>query len=94
MTEKQLIVCVNRRLTLRNPSCAARDSEQLADAIERRCQGLGLPIRVERFLCLGNCENGPNMRLAPAGRFFEHVSEQDVPFIMQEIQRFLAIDDA
>lgn len=69
----EIIVCVNRRANPRQPSCAARGSEQLAAELELRLARLGAKISVTRIRCFGRCAEGPNVRIAPAGRFFRGV---------------------
>ncbi len=77
-----IIVCVNRRFTPGKPSCAARGSEALADALERAVKRRGLDVSVTRLMCLGRCHEGPNARVAPGGRFFRGVTAEDIPEII------------
>jgi (2Fe-2S) ferredoxin len=64
-------------------------SEKIADAIESGLQERGLSLQVERIHCLGECAEGPNLRLAPGGKFFHHVKLADVPAILDEIAALL-----
>jgi (2Fe-2S) ferredoxin len=75
----RILVCINKRLGPAKPSC---DGRALADAIEAEVRARGLAIPVERFVCFGACHEGPNVRLAPGGRFFHRVSAADVPAIV------------
>ena len=86
----RLIVCVNRRLTTRHPSCGARGSEALIEAITRGCGERGLQLGVETVLCLGDCERGPNLRLAPGGPHFHGMTQEDVPRLLDRIEDFMA----
>ncbi len=86
---KKLIVCVNQRVNPGLPSCGARGSEAIAMAIEKDIHDKQLPIELDRTLCLGRCENGPNLRLAPGGKFFYGVCLEDLPDIREEIKAFL-----
>ncbi len=63
------IVCTNRRLG--KPSCRGG---AIADALETALHERGLTIQVQRSVCLGACEQGPNVRIAPGGRFFHQIS--------------------
>ncbi len=67
------------------PACANQGSEALADRLEREIGQRRLPVTVERVYCLGQCTKGPNMRIAPTGRFFHHVSAGDIPAIIDEL---------
>ncbi len=49
---------------------------------------LEVPI-VERE-CLGKCEQGPVMRIAPAGRFFTEINESSLDSIIVELKTFIA----
>lgn len=79
-----LRVCVNQRYSYRRSSCAGRGSKDilllLRDAIALRC----LPLGVEASVCFGYCEQGPNVRLAPGGRFWHAVSAADLPGLLDE----------
>lgn len=63
------IVCTNRRLG--KPSC---HGSAIADALEAALHRRGLTMQVQRSVCLGACEQGPNVRIAPGGRFFHQMS--------------------
>ena len=60
----------------------------LAKQLERQISERQLPITIEFRKCLGQCEKGPNMRLAPSGKFLHNVGEDDVPMILNEIKKF------
>lgn len=72
------MVCINRRLRSDLASCAARDSESLAQAIESAVADRGLNIRVERTVCMGRCDFGPTVRIAPGGAFHLGMGPDDV----------------
>lgn len=83
---KTLIVCVNRRYDSLKPSCAVRGSLDIIKAIEAGISRRGIDIAVERKCCLGQCERGPAMRVAPGGEFFLHVSQDDVERILERLE--------
>lgn len=83
----RLVVCTNRRLTLNNPSCGF-NNEVLAEQLERLILEQQLSTTIEYRGCLGQCEKDPNIRLAPSGKFFHNVREDDLPMIISEIKRF------
>lgn len=80
-----LVVCINRRLSDDKPSCAARGSEsvaaRLSDEIERR----GLTVELRRVYCMGRCEQGPNVRIAPGGNTYKGVSEDDIERLLEDL---------
>lgn len=86
--EKIVTVCVNRRASPETPSCGARGGVEIADALEAAIAAQGLPVRLERFKCLGQCELGPNVKLSPGGEFCHGVSLDDLPQVLQRIAAF------
>jgi len=78
-----VIVCVNRRLGHDKPSCAARGSEAIADALDATLRDTG--VSVVRIKCFGRCAEGPNARIA-GGRFFRGIALADVPAILGALQ--------
>lgn len=81
-----LIVCVNRRFQSDKGSCAEKGSEALADALEKAIADRKINITLERIRCLGECGNGPSMRLAPGGKFFLKVKPDDIVGILGELE--------
>lgn len=61
----QILICVNRRFQGDEPSCAARGSVAIAEAIESGVLARRIDIEVERVLCFGHCHKGPTVKLAP-----------------------------
>ena len=84
MQTKELLICVNQRLTGAKPSCAGRNSEALLNAFVVEAQRRGITLNLRRFMCFGMCERGPNIRISPAGRFFHRVTEADVNAIIDD----------
>ncbi len=64
---KTILICVNRRFKADEPSCAARGSLAIAEAIELGVRDRRIDIAVERFICFGQCTKGPTVKLAPGG---------------------------
>lgn len=88
-----LLVCVNRRLRSDQSSCAARNSEQIADALEAGIKDRKIRIRLERSICMGQCTKGPTVRFAPRGRFNLGTSMDDVPRLLDELQHVCGTAD-
>ena len=80
-----IVVCVNRRFRADQPSCAARGSIAVAEALESGVEERRLAVRVERICCLGECQRGPTVRVAPGGAFFLGVTADDVPGILDSV---------
>lgn len=64
---RTVLVCINRRFRGDQPSCAARGSEAVADAIETGISQRKIDVRLERSICMGQCTKGPTVRFAPGG---------------------------
>jgi len=86
-----LLVCINRRLRSDLASCAARGSEALADAIEAEADRRGLDIQVERVVCMGRCNHGPTVRVAPGGAFHLGLGVEQVPGFLDRLETSLEL---
>jgi (2Fe-2S) ferredoxin len=86
----RLIVCVNRRLGSGQRSCVGSGSLDLISRLEAMLATAGLEVPLVRRECLGRCEQGPVMRIAPAGPFFHEIDEASLGNIVSELRRFLA----
>ncbi len=64
-----LNICVNFRAGDILPSCGARGSRELADALEAGIAERGLALEFKRLHCMGKCHIGPTMKVAPGGPF-------------------------
>lgn len=82
---KTIIVCVNHRSNPNQPSCGARGGTNIADYIEYEVNKNQLQLAVERFYCLGFCERGPNLKIAPEGRFIHGVKIEELPNLIREL---------
>ena len=91
---KKALVCVHQRLTEAKASCGGRGGERIAEQLEEALAREQLDFPVERFICFGQCEEGPNIRLAPGGRFFSRVSPEALPDILLAIRQFLEINNS
>lgn len=84
-----ITVCSKRRANPDVPSCGARGSAEVARCLEQAVAERNLPLRVERFNCLGKCELGPNLKLSPGGSFYHGVSPESIPELLDEISTSL-----
>jgi len=92
---EKILICVNRRFNTDEPSCAARGSFAIAEAIEKGVRDRGIAIEVERFICFGQCTRGPTVKLAP-GDFILGASPDMVPGILDALEAACGVrgDDA
>ena len=86
----RLVACVNQRLGSGQRSCAGSGSLDLIRQIETEIEARGLEIGVVRRECLGKCEQGPAMRIAPGGPFFFEIDSAGLARIVDEHERFAA----
>ena len=90
-----LMICINRRFRADEASCAARGSQAMADALELGIQQRKIDIKIERSVCLGHCQIGPSIRLAPGGRFILGKTIAEVDVLLDELEQLCGhrIDD-
>lgn len=84
----RILVCTHRRLTDQAPSCGEKGAEKLLEALRQRIKEEGLPLEVKPIECLGRCQHGPNLRLAPNGRFYTNVTSSQLAHILTEAMHF------
>jgi NADH:ubiquinone oxidoreductase subunit E len=87
------MVCINRRFRADEVSCAKRGSEALADALEAGIRERRIAIKLERSVCMGHCQTGPTVRLAPGGRFFHGPALSEVADILNELEALCGIHE-
>jgi len=89
-----VMVCINRRFRADEASCAKRGSEALADALESGIDRRRINIKLEHSVCMGHCQTGPTVRLAPGGRFFHGPAMDEVEAILYELEAMCGTHDA
>lgn len=89
---RTLLICVNRRFKSSEPSCAARGSVPVADAIENGIRERRIAIAVERIVCLGQCTKGPTVKLVP-GEFILGTTLEMVPDILDRLEAACGVED-
>ena len=88
---RTVLVCINRRFRGDQPSCAARGSEAVADAIDAGIEARNIKVKLERSICMGQCTKGPTVRFAPGGRFNLGTNLEDVPNMLDELEALCGI---
>ena len=84
----RLVVCVNQRLGSGQRSCVGSGNLEHIARIEAEIESRGLDIPIIRRECLGKCEQGPVMRIAPGGPFFVEITADCLPRILDQLERF------
>jgi (2Fe-2S) ferredoxin len=86
----RLVVCVNKRLGTGQRSCVDSGNLDYIAEIEALIEQAGLDIAIIKRECLGKCEQGPVMRIAPGGRFFTEINQASLPVIVSEMKMLVA----
>jgi len=86
----RLIVCVNERLGSGQRSCVGSGSLDLIGQLEAMLVAENLAVPVVRRECLGRCQQGPVMRIAPAGPFFCEIDVATLDEIVTQLKTFIA----
>jgi len=90
-----VFVCVNDRKGARK-SCADGASPALRLALKERLQEKGLApteVRVSQSLCMGLCDNGPNVVIYPQNIRVSAAGVEDVERIVSIIENLLSAQD-
>lgn len=91
--QKKVVVCIKSR-SGHQPSCGSRGGEAIATALEGLIAQAQLDLKVERFKCLGFCEDGPNLKLSPEGRFIHDLALENLEAHLVELSIFSKADQA
>ncbi len=89
MAEVRLVVCVNERLGPDKKSCGGSGSRDLIKILQQRFKAHNLDVPIIEQVCLGRCEEGISMRIAPGGPFFTQVTELDLKNIQEQLLTFI-----
>ena len=81
-----ILVCVNYR-DGHEKSCAGSGSQALLEAINKKLISKNLDIEVQTLKCFGRCHNGPVLRVAPGGDFFENFSVEQIDKLVDYIMQ-------
>lgn len=72
-SEKKIFICTNYRANDKNPSCGAKGSLVLLEAL--KAKQLSTPI--EEAPCMGRCQHGPNINIIPNGPWLDNLKTDD-----------------
>ena len=90
-----LFVCCNDRNDPSKASCGPSGGVLIQPALKKAIQEAGLKpqVRVSTSKCLGPCGKGPVVMLYPHKIQFSKVTVDDVPAILDEVNRLLGLED-
>ncbi len=72
------------------PSCALRGSKETLLLLRQELALRHLDIAVEEIVCLGQCDHGPALRLAPGGAFHLGATPDKIQEIADWLENELA----
>ncbi|MDH5772468.1 MAG: (2Fe-2S) ferredoxin domain-containing protein [Rhodospirillaceae bacterium] len=79
----KIFVCTNFRSGVHS-SCAARGSKDIFKQLHKLAKQRSPEIVVEQIVCLGRCEEGPNVRIA-GQEIINSVGTDDLPSILDAL---------
>lgn len=82
----RLVVCVNERLGTGQKSCVGSGNLDYITSIRQLIEDHGLNVPIIERACLGKCEQGPIMRIAPGGKFFTEINQSTLTTIIEELK--------
>jgi (2Fe-2S) ferredoxin len=78
-------LCVNFRAGDILPSCGARGSKELAEALKAKMPDKLPDMELLTVHCLGRCHAGPTIRLSPKGPYLLGVQAADVDWLLDRL---------
>lgn len=85
---KTILICNNHRANPNQPSCGQRGSQAIGEQLSLWIQAQQLPIQIQYFKCLGQCEHGPNIKLLQ-GEFIQEVNIEALEPVKQKLLAFV-----
>ena len=85
--EHHVFVCHNIRPEgAPRPSCTSDGKSELHTQLQQlsKAAGLGATVRINKSLCLDQCEHGPTVVVYPEAVWYGHVTPGDAAEIVQE----------
>ena len=88
----EVIACVNVR-THGRICCGKRGSPKVVAALEKGLRERKIDATLGRTHCLGPCNSGPNIRIAPSNSWIFGARVKDVPDILDLVERLVREQD-
>ena len=85
-----IFVCTNDRNGARK-SCADGNSGEIRSLLKEkvRMRGWKDRVRISQSVCMGLCENGPNVMIYPQKIYFSEVKKEEVEEILLKVERII-----
>ena len=87
-----IFVCINDRQGARK-SCADNQGTEIRQLLKDHFNQMQLPansVRVSQSLCMGLCNQGPNLMIYPQGIWYAAVRVEDIDGIIEDVKKLLA----
>ena len=85
----RLVVCINERLGTGQRSCVGSGNLDYIAEVRSLISAHHLDVPIVERVCLGKCEQGPVMRIAPGGRFFTEIDQSTLATVIDELKLFI-----
>ena len=83
----KLRLCINLRAGDILPSCGARGSRELANALEKALEDRDLPFTLETVHCMGKCHIGPAIQLMPRGPILVGLNSDNLDNLLELLEK-------
>ena len=85
----ELICCTNLRRGEDTVSCGKRGGREVARALRKEIRARGLDASVVTSGCLGSCNSGPNIRVAPSSSWISGARVADTSIMLDALERII-----
>lgn len=85
----RILVCTQKRYAPNPICCANSGSVELLASIKATVAENNLNIEIKETKCMLLCEEGPNVRLNPKGKIWNHASHQTIPDIISSCKKLI-----
>ncbi|MDA0261329.1 MAG: (2Fe-2S) ferredoxin domain-containing protein, partial [Proteobacteria bacterium] len=82
-----VICCTNHRRGKDTVSCGQRGGREVIRALRKAIKARGIDVSVVASGCLGSCNSGPNIRIAPSSSWMSGARVEDLALILDAIER-------
>jgi len=86
----ELICCTNVRNGADTVSCGKRGGRDVVRTLRKEVRALGLDASVVTSGCLGSCNTGPNIRIAPSSSWMSGARVEDTSTMLDALVRIIA----
>mgnify|MGYP006434464621 FL=1 len=83
-------VCINEYQEDGSDSCGPRGGKEMRALLEKGIEERNIDIQFRALEGLGLCQRGPSVMLDPGNSFFLNAQPEDVPEILDHVEKFVA----